>query len=77
MDIWEQVDAAKLQIGDEVRVARSAYRSYDIGRLHNGRLCKVTGFAHGDVIVSTIDDRVPVLEKVHHPSYNLERKAQK
>ena len=76
MAVWEEVNPGELQLGDEVRVSHAAYSSYDVGRLHNGRLCRVIGLQNGDVVVETIDGRHPPLKKVHHPAYKLERKAQ-
>lgn len=74
MVVWEQVDVSKLRIGDEVRVMRGAYRSYEVGRVHNGRLCEVINISGGDVVVKSIDDIAPRLTNTVHPPQYLEKK---
>ncbi|URP22183.1 hypothetical protein SEA_BIG4_99 [Microbacterium phage Big4] len=60
-----------VQVGNTVRVRSDAFEG-DLGRLHNGRVGRVTAKRNGDIIVTTTDDRVPRLEMAHYPPSALE-----
>ncbi|UDL16378.1 hypothetical protein SEA_ZOOMAN_94 [Microbacterium phage Zooman] len=60
-----------VQVGNIVRVRSDAFTG-DLGRLHNGRVGRVTAKRHGDIIVTTIDDREPKLEMAHYPPSALD-----
>lgn len=60
-----------VQVGNTVRVRADAF-SGDAGRIHNGRVGRVTAKRHGDIIVTTTDDKLPRLEMAHYPPSALE-----
>jgi hypothetical protein len=60
-----------VQVGNIVRVRSDAFTG-EAGRLHNGRIGRVTAKRNGDIIVTSIDGREPKLEMAHYPPSALE-----
>lgn len=60
--------------GDVVRVRSGMYRG-DVGKIHNGRICEVLEVRNGDIIVCSIDEKTPRLEKAHHAPHALEKRV--
>lgn len=71
--VWEDAVNLTISIGDVLRVKNNAYTT-DAGKLHNGRLVKVTNIKDGDVYVTTIDYKLPHVTSARHPMYKLEKK---
>lgn len=69
---WEDSHIAEMQIGDIVKVKDNAYKK-DIGKMHNGRICEIIEISYGDVVVRSIDDRLPVLGRTHHSPNVLQK----
>lgn len=59
--------------GDMVRVRDDAYKSRDVAKIHNGRICEVIRVVHGDVVVRSIDDHQPQLNETTHSPSVLEK----
>ena len=70
---WVQVKPGYIAVADIVRVRPNAY-SGDVGKRHNGRVCRVVAIRSGDVIVNAIDDGEK-LEGVHHSPFALEKRV--
>lgn len=64
---------ADIKIGDVLRVRLDAYTG-KTADVHNGRLVRVLDRKDGDVIVSTIDMKMPYMTGTRHAPYRLERK---
>lgn len=69
---WVPVRRGDIKVTDYVRVKADAYTG-ELGMLHNGREGIVTAIRYGDIIVKTIDDRVPQLDGTHYPPEHLEK----
>ena len=74
MDYWLAVHSKNVVAGDVVRVRSSAYRG-ELGKIHNGRLCKVLEARDGDIIVCSIDEMLPYLSRTHHAPHTLEKRV--
>ena len=72
--LWMSVEMADIKIGDVLRVKNDAYDG-KAAKTHNGRLVRVIDRGDGDVIVCTIDMKMPYLAKTRHAPYRLERKV--
>lgn len=70
---WEDAVNLTISVGDVLRVKNNAYTT-DAGKLHNGRLVKVTDIKDGDIYVTTIDYKTPHIQSARHPAYKLEKK---
>jgi hypothetical protein len=75
MGAWIPVHVRNVRPGDIVRVRENAY-SGATGHAHNGRICKVLEVKGGDIIVKSIDDRLPLLDKTYHSPTVLEKEVQ-
>ena len=75
LDTWEDVQHATLNIGDVVRVKVDAYAASGVGKTHNGRLMRVIDIKDGDVLVTSIDMKLPYIPAARHAMYRLEKKA--
>lgn len=74
-DVWKPVLVGfNVQVGNTVRVRKDAF-SGEAGRLHNGRVGRVTAKRSGDIIIRTTDDREPYLDGAHYPPSALELKV--
>ena len=60
-----------LQVGQTIRVQKDAF-SGGTGRVHNGRVGRITGKRSGDIIVRSTDGREPFLDAAHYPANKLE-----
>jgi hypothetical protein len=69
---WIPAQPGQIKVADIVRIKSDAFDG-DLGRAHNGRLGRVVGVRYGDVIVKTIDDRVPELSGAHYSPHMLEK----
>ena len=69
---WYPAQPGQIRVADIVRVRVDAFTG-DPGRVHNGRVGKVVGVRYGDIIVKTIDNRVPVLDGAHYSPHMLEK----
>ena len=70
-ETWIEARMGFVHAGDRVRVKHNAF-SGDAGKIHNGRLGKVSAVRSGDVIIRSTDNREPFLDGVHYPAYKLE-----
>lgn len=72
LDQWEPAEAGfTLTTGQIVRVSPSAYVG-NLGRIHNGRLVKVVARRWGNIIVDSVDGKMPELRSAHYPSNVLQ-----
>jgi hypothetical protein len=72
---WRPVQVGfMLRVGDTVRVRKDAFTG-DAGKVHNGRVGRVTAKRSGDIIVRSTDDRQPYLDGAHYPPSALELKV--
>ena len=69
---WVQAQPGQLKVTDIVRVKTDVFNG-DLGKMHNGRVGKVVGVRYGDIIVKTIDDRLPVLDGSHYSPHMLDK----
>ena len=74
MDYWLAVHSKNVVAGDVVRVRSGAYRG-ELGKIHNGRLCKVLETRDGDIVVCSIDEMLPYLGRTHHAPHTLEKRV--
>lgn len=72
-EVWIQMVAGQITVGDDVRVRHDAFDGPD-GAVHNGRRGKVVGVRYGKVIVRTTDGRDPALDGVHYSPQHLEKR---
>lgn len=72
--LWADVEMATVSVGDVLRVKADAYAG-KAGETHNGRLVRVIERLAGEVVVGTIDMRLPFIARSHHAPYRLERKV--
>lgn len=72
MKKWVSVHVRNIKPGDIVRVRENAY-SGSTGATHNGRLCEVLEIKGGDVIVKSIDNKLPKLTKTYYQPTALEK----
>jgi acetoin utilization protein AcuC len=72
---WFPALIGQIKPGEKVRVMRDAYRSEPLDKIHNGRFLEVIEVKDGDVICTSIDDRLPTLNGTHYPPYHLEQYA--
>ena len=70
---WIPAYPGHLFEGDKVRVLNDAFTSKAGQRIHNGRVGVVIGVSSGDIIVKTIDDKMPQLTEARYPYYKLEK----
>jgi hypothetical protein len=71
---WTPANHAQLAVGDLVRVLPNAFR-YRAGDIHNGRFGLVVSISDGDVVMKSIDNKLPILSAAHYPIYKLEKNA--
>lgn len=69
---WVPAQPGQLSVTDVVRVKLDAY-SGSLGRLHNGRICKIVAIRYGDIVVKSVDNKDPVLEGAHYSPHSLEK----
>jgi hypothetical protein len=69
---WVAAQPGQIKVTDIVRVRLDAFNG-DLGRAHNGRLGKVVGVRYGDIIVKTVDDKLPKLSGAHYSPHMLEK----
>jgi hypothetical protein len=74
MGEWISVHVRNVRPGDVVRVRENAY-SGSTGEMHNGRVCEVLLVQGGDVVVKSIDGKLPVLSKTYHSPIVLEKEV--
>lgn len=74
METWIQAHTANLKAGDVVRVKDNSYRG-SLADVHNGRICEVIQVRSGDVIVKSIDGKLPTLAMTYHSPNILEKKV--
>lgn len=72
MSKWVSVHARNVGPGDVIRVRLDAYRG-SLGDIHNGRICQVLDVRDGDVVVKSIDGKLPILTATHHSPTSLEK----
>lgn len=72
MNKWVSVHTRNVRPGDIVRVRLDAY-SGSVGGMHNGRICQVLEVRDGDVIVKSVDEKLPILTATHHSPTSLEK----
>ena len=70
---WIPTYPGHLYKGDKVRVLQDAFDEETLSRIHNGRVCVVLDAKDGDIIVASIDDRLPRLTDTRYPYYKLEK----
>jgi hypothetical protein len=71
MSTWNRIlKISDVAIGDVVMVKLDAYDK-EIGEMHNGRICEVVDIMYGNVIVKSIDQRLPKLSRTYHSPYML------
>lgn len=75
-EVWIQMVAGQITVGDDVRVRHDAFDGPD-GAVHNGRRGKVVGVRYGKVIVRTTDGRDPALDGAHYSPQHLEKRILK
>ena len=73
-DLWTGVEMKDIRVGDVLRVRKDAYTG-KAAEAHNGRLVKVIDRKDGDVVVHTIDMKLPYMTGTRHAPYRLERKV--
>jgi len=71
--LWCNASDLLVVEGDVLRVRHDAYKT-SAGRIHNGRLVRVVDIVNGDVIVSSIDMKLPYIAAARHAAYRLEKK---
>lgn len=69
---WQDAQPGSIIVTDKVRVKKDTYTG-NLGVTHNGRVCKVVGVRYGDIIVKSIDGKIPVLDGTHYSPHNLEK----
>ncbi len=74
MKKWISVHVRNIKPGDIVRVRENAYKG-STGAIHNGRMCEVLKIKNGDVVVKSIDGKLPQLTETYHPPTALEKEA--
>ena len=72
---WKPATPGQIKPGDTVRVLLDAFKS-EVGEIHNGRIGEVVKVEFGDVIVNSIDSRLPKLEGAHYSPHHLEVPAE-
>lgn len=69
---WVAAQPGQLSVTDIVRVKLDAY-SGSLGRIHNGRICKIVAIRYGDIVVKSVDNKDPILEGAHYSPHSLEK----
>lgn len=69
---WVEVSAVDVVPGDTVKVAEAAYKTKATA-IHNGRICKVVKVESGDVVVASIDGKLPYLKGTRHAPHVLRK----
>ena len=72
-EIWIDAAPGQIVVGDMVRVKHDAFDG-DSGALHNGRRCKIIAIRSGDVIVDSIDGKMPALKGTHYSPFKLQKR---
>lgn len=72
-EVWVPAQPGQLKVADEVRVKADAFDG-KLGKTHNGRRGKVIAIRYGDIIVNSIDSKLPVLDGAHYSPYHLEKR---
>jgi hypothetical protein len=71
---WVDVaSSADVLVGDTVKVSSEAYKNQKIASMHNGRICKVVNIQDGDVVVASIDGKLPYLRSTRHAPHFLRK----
>jgi hypothetical protein len=73
-DVWIEARPGALSVGDIVKVRHDAYEG-EPGVIHNGRKGKITGIRYGDIVIRTVDDKVPFIDGAHHSPHKLLKKV--
>lgn len=69
---WIEVSATDVRPGDTVKVDAAAYKTKATA-IHNGRICKVVSVESGDVVVASIDGKLPYLKSTRHAPHVLRK----
>jgi hypothetical protein len=72
---WIAAHATNTNVGDVVRVRDNAF-STKLGEAHNGRICEVLEIKGGDFVVTSIDDRDPMLKRTYYSPNILEKRVE-
>lgn len=72
-ETWIPAQPGQLKVADEVRVKSDAFDG-KLGKTHNGRRGKIIAIRYGDIIVNSIDNKLPVLDGAHYSPYHLEKR---
>lgn len=72
---WIAAHATNTSVGDVVRVRDDAFTT-TLGEAHNGRICEVLEIKGGDFVVTSIDDRDPMLKRTYYSPNILEKRVE-
>lgn len=73
-EVWVEALRGSIHTGDVIRVRFDAFDG-DQGRYHNGRVGKVIGVRHGDVIMRSTDNKSPNIDGARYDTKYLERRV--
>lgn len=73
-ELWEDARPGGIKVGDIVRVKDDAFKG-ELGQMHNGRQGRIVGIRYGDIVVKSIDERLPVLDGAHYSPHHLQKRV--
>ncbi len=72
-EVWIDAAPGQIVVGDMVRVKHDAFDG-ELGATHNGRRCKIIAIRSGDVIVDSVDGKMPALKGSHYSPFKLQKR---